>query len=367
MGRRHDAALALGVLLAVGTAAALLDAPADPFAAGVGATGALAAEATLSRRSTLVRRVWERRGVQVGATTLALGGGVVGTLTVGPRALTALTAALVAYLGVLVVVGVRVRAVSGLGRTGPSARLRRRALTTGLVALLATAVVGAGLLASAAVDRPTALAWGLVASGVLGAQFVVLARNLGANRRVGAAGPNARLGAANLATLGRAVLVAWLAGFLVVPWLGGVPWLAWGPAGLYVAAVLLDAVDGTLARRLGSTTELGARLDGHVDGVGVLAGVGVGVTGGLVPPVLLVVGLAKGGYLVAESRRRRRGGRLRPLPERGSRRLLAVLQMLATVVVLFPAVGRTASTLVAGGAGAVYVAGFLRDWRLRTR
>jgi CDP-diacylglycerol--glycerol-3-phosphate 3-phosphatidyltransferase len=361
VSRRRDAALTLAVLVPVVSAAATLGAPIDPLTVGIGAGGALLFEAALCRRRAAVRRAWRRRDVQVGATTLALGGGAVGTLTVGTRALTALAAGLVAYLGLLAVVTVRDR--ESLAGVVTPPRLRRQTTAAVGVSLVATGVA-AGALATAA-GSAAAVRWALVAAAALCVQFVVLGRNLGANRASTAASPRSGLGAANLATLARGTLVAWLAGFVVVPWAG--TGLAWTPVALYGANAALDAVDGPVARRVGRVTVLGARLDGDVDGLGVLAGVSVAVAGGVLPAPLLVVGLVKYGYVAAAALRRRRGGSLPSLPDRGSRRLLAVCQMLVIIVVLAPPVTATVATLLAAGVGGAYLLGFVRDWRLRVR
>ncbi len=358
VSRRRDAALALSVLLPVLAVGTTFGAPADPLAAAVGVGGALLGEAALSWRRALVRRVWERRAVQAGAATLALGGGAVGTLTVGTRALTALAAGLTAYLGLLAVVTVHERR----RLTPSSARtlLRRRAALLAVAAAVGTTGVGGAL---AATRWTGATRWTLAALGVLVAEFVVLGRNLDANRTVGGT-LRGRLGAANAATLARGVLIAWLAGFAVVPWDGA---LAPVPAALYGTAVALDTVDGVLARRVGQVTTLGARLDDAVDGLGLFAGLAVAAAAGALAAPLVLLGAVKYAYLAAVWRRRRRGGSLRLLPTRGSRRLLAVLQMLAVVVALAPPVTAGVAGVVVVAAGGVYCLGFVRDWRLRVR
>ncbi len=360
MSRRRDAALTLSVLLPVLAAGTTFGAPADPLAAAVGAGGALLGEAALWWRRALVRRVWERRAVQAGAATLALGGGAVGTLALGTRALTALAAGLVAYLGLLAVVTVNERRRESPAVPAPRALLRRRAALLAVAAAVGTVAVGVALAAALGAD---ATWWTLVALGVLGAEFVVLGRNLDGNRPVGGA-LRGRLGAANAATLARGVLMAWLAGFVVVPWEGAI---APVPVALYATGVVLDAVDGALARRAGLVTALGARLDGAVDGLGLFAGLAVAVAGGVLSPPFLALGLVKYSYLAAAWRRLRRSEPLRALPARGSRRLLAVLQMLAVVVALAPPVTAAAAELVVAGAGSAYLLGFVRDWRLRVR
>lgn len=106
MGRRRDAALAL-LTLAMTTAVALaLDAPVTPVGVGVGVVGAVLLEGLLSLRPESVRRVWDRRSVQLGAVLVVVVGGPVAAVLVGPWVLIALAAGLCAYLFVLGVVTV---------------------------------------------------------------------------------------------------------------------------------------------------------------------------------------------------------------------------------------------------------------------
>lgn len=98
MSRRRDAALALAVLVPVVGAVGVLDAPVDPVAVGVGATGALSLELLLARRRATVRRVWARPAVQTGAVAAALVGAFLLTRHLGPWVLSAMAGGLVAYL-----------------------------------------------------------------------------------------------------------------------------------------------------------------------------------------------------------------------------------------------------------------------------
>jgi phosphatidylglycerophosphate synthase len=83
-------------------------------------------------------------------------------------------------------------------------------------------------------------------------------------------GPQLRFGPANRVTLGRAVIVSVLAGFaLDADQLDDSGRVAISLAAL--AALLLDGVDGRLARRSGTATPFGARFDMEVDALTVLA------------------------------------------------------------------------------------------------
>jgi phosphatidylglycerophosphate synthase len=80
--------------------------------------------------------------------------------------------------------------------------------------------------------------------------------------------PHPRFGAANAVTLARGVVTALLGALVVAPAPSGVPALA-AAAGSLV--VLLDGVDGWLARRSGMASEFGARFDMETDALLVLA------------------------------------------------------------------------------------------------
>ncbi|MFB6130523.1 MAG: hypothetical protein ABEJ28_06855 [Salinigranum sp.] len=117
MGRREDAALAGGALLAVGLAAGALAAPLDPTAALLGAVGAVALEWALSLEARRVREVWARLSVRLAAVALTAAGGAAATRVFGPRALSALGGGLGAYLLALGWVSIRERAVPRLRRS----------------------------------------------------------------------------------------------------------------------------------------------------------------------------------------------------------------------------------------------------------
>ncbi|MFC6825997.1 hypothetical protein [Halopelagius fulvigenes] len=101
MGRRRDALLAVLVSIPLVGAGVLLDAPADPLAATLGAAGALVLEGLLSFDAPRVRRAWDRPAVQIGAVLAAFVAAAVGVARVGPVAVTVVVAGLATYLLVL--------------------------------------------------------------------------------------------------------------------------------------------------------------------------------------------------------------------------------------------------------------------------
>lgn len=107
MSRRRDALLTAAVFAPLLAAGVLLDAPADPAAAVVGAAGTLAVEGLLALDAPRVRRVWDRPVVRSAAVVAAFVAAAVGVAAVGPAALTALLSALGTYLLVLAAVSLR--------------------------------------------------------------------------------------------------------------------------------------------------------------------------------------------------------------------------------------------------------------------
>jgi phosphatidylglycerophosphate synthase len=129
----------------------------------------------------------------------------------------------------------------------------------------------------------------------------------------------ARLGAATWVTITRASLAVGVAALAADAPLSSVASTAL--AGLAAVAVALDAVDGRLARRTGTVSALGARLDGEVDAFLIAAlSVRVATTAGA---WVLVIGAARYAFLVA--------GWLLPwlhgtLPPRHWRKVVAAIQ-----------------------------------------
>ena len=187
---------------------------------------------------------------------------------------------------------------------------RRFSLATCLAALLLAAVM-------ALTPGARWVAWS-VAFALLAVVATLLGRGLASS---GAAG----LGTANRVTLTRAVLVCAVAG-LAVESLGGSVSL---PVLTVLAAValVLDAVDGHLARRTGGASALGARFDMETDALLILA-----LSVYLAPQIgawVLLGGLARYLLLVAQRLRPRLRG---PVPPRTWRKVVAAGQGVALVV-----------------------------------
>ena len=186
----------------------------------------------------------------------------------------------------------------------------------GLVVLLALAMATLGL--------PVAAAW---AAGAVSLAIGALVRHFWPEPRRG-------LGPANLVTLARAVLVALLAGALAAP-----AWVsdhALPVAALAAVVLLLDGVDGWVARHWHCESDFGARFDMELDAFLILA---------LCVP-LLVMGKAGSWVLAIGAMRYVFVAAMRiwpwldgPLPESKRRKLVCVWQVGSLLLCLLPAVG----------------------------
>ncbi|MFF4159211.1 CDP-alcohol phosphatidyltransferase family protein [Streptomyces sp. NPDC001678] len=171
-----------------------------------------------------------------------------------------------------------------------------------------------------------------------------------------------RLGPANRVTLARAALVGGVTA-LVANGPGGRPLVVVLVAVASVALVL-DGVDGHVARRTGTASAVGARFDMEVDAFLIL------VLSGFVARSLgawvLTIGAMRYAFVAAA---RVLPWLRAPLPPRFSRKVVAALQGIVLVVASAGIVPRPATTALVGLALAALVCSFGRDvvWLWRTR
>ena len=219
-------------------------------------------------------------------------------------------------------------------RTGPLLGLATQVAVLGALALS----IGLGPAAWAA-----GLAYGLVTWGVL--------------REVD-------LGPADRVTLARATLVGGVLALTVDSLTGPVP--AAGVVPLAAVALSLDAVDGWVARRTGTSSALGARFDMEVDAVLILVLSALAVRP--VGPWVLAVGLMRYLFLAA--------GRALPwlresIPRRYWAKVVAATQGIALVVVVSGLLPPRWTVVVMAVALALLVESFGRSvgwlWRHRAR
>jgi phosphatidylglycerophosphate synthase len=173
----------------------------------------------------------------------------------------------------------------------PAQRARRDAAVTVLAGVLLACAVAALLAQGFA--APTAVA---VTAAVLGPLPAGLCSVAVLRRHPLATTPADRV------TLARAVLVTGCAAATVMVVAGSVPARTWWLLALAAPALLLDAVDGVVARRTGSASADGARLDWQLD-AGALVVLSLAVAPALGAWVLLIGGM-RYAFVVA--------GRLRP-------------------------------------------------------
>jgi len=162
-------------------------------------------------------------------------------------------------------------------------------------------------------------------------------------------------------TLVRAVLVATLGGLVARPATSGVAWII---VLIAIVALLLDGVDGWVARRTSTVSQFGMRFDMETDAAMVLVLAVVAWRHGKAGPWILAAGLLRYVFVAA--------GRVwlwmrRPLTPTLRGRLICIVQIGALIVAILPPVEPPASTRVAAlGLAALcysFLADTLRLWR----
>lgn len=202
----------------------------------------------------------------------------------------------------------------------------------------ATPLRGSGRVESAVVLLPLALCVGLVTLVAPGIGLGVLAVAAGLVAPVVATGALVRrrpsaVSPADMATLGRVGLTGVVATATVLVLGGQLPARSWALALVVGAALLLDAVNGWLARATGTASAAGARLDMESDAALLLVlSILVGVTLGW---WVLAIGAMRYAFVLASWIRPALRGELTP---RGSRRTVAAVQGVALLVALVPVV-----------------------------
>ena len=176
--------------------------------------------------------------------------------------------------------------------------------------------------------------------------------------------PFTRFGAANAVTLLRASIAALFAGLLgpTAP----MPNLAWLLAALAAAALLLDGVDGWLARRSGMQSPFGARFDMEVDAFFILILAALAWQFDKAGVWVLLSGALRYGFVGL--------GRWlpwlnQPLPPRRRRQTACVIQTAVLALCLTPPLIPPVSTLLSAGALGLLAWSFAVDslwlWRQR--
>lgn len=157
--------------------------------------------------------------------------------------------------------------------------------------------------------------------------------------------PGPGLGPANRVTLARAALVMPVFGLALVPEPVGARPL-WWVIGLATLAMILDGVDGRVARCTGSQTAFGARFDMELDAALMMALSVLVWRSGKVGAWVLLIGLMRYAFVAA--------GWIWPalkakLPPSLRRKTVCVVQGIALLVALGPIIPLPLATAVAGG------------------
>ena len=178
--------------------------------------------------------------------------------------------------------------------------------------------------------------------------------------------PHSRFGACNTVTLLRAGLGATLLTplFTAAPLTHSIE--AWAVVLIALMALLLDGVDGLLARRSGLSSAYGARFDMEVDAALSLILMLHVLFDGTVGSYVIVLGIMRYLFIGASL--------LLPwlsadLPERFGRKLVCVLQVAALIALQVPVLPEPAAHLIAGGTTLALLWSFGRDtlWLRRHR
>jgi phosphatidylglycerophosphate synthase len=194
-------------------------------------------------------------------------------------------------------------------------------------ALLYVGAIGgilAAMLGIAASVDGLSVAQGIAALAAYVVLGLVTVKTLAAHR------PLQHFGAANALTLARGAAVVTLAGFLAGPI---DTMLAWAASFLGFLCIVLDGVDGWLARRSATVSPFGARFDMEVDAFLMLVLSLLLLASDAVGAWVLLIGTARylfvaACWLVPALRA--------PLPYSERRRVLCVVQGLALVLALVP-------------------------------
>jgi len=222
------------------------------------------------------------------------------------------------------------------------------------------ALVGAGLLLAA---LTAAWAAGLGSDYVLKALawLALGAVAIRAGLRTGTH-PHARFGNANRLTLVRLALAGLLVGLL-----GEAAWsdpaagpgaLAWAVVVLATVTALLDAADGTLARRSGLASAFGARFDMETDAAYTVVLCALVWQAGQAGPWVLLAGLLRYLFVAAAWRWPWLAA---PLPPSRRRQTVCVVQITSLIVCLAPIVSPALATLLAAASLALLAGSFAVD------
>ncbi len=170
--------------------------------------------------------------------------------------------------------------------------------------------------------------------------------------------PTSTLGAANHVTLARAGLVALLIAFI------GEIHVGWTAFIVAATVLLLDGVDGWLARKLEIASDFGARFDMETDALALLAITGLVWQSGKAGPWVLLAGLMRYAFVTATIAVPSLAG---PLPPSLRRKAAFVIVAMALIACLAPIVNPPLSVGLALAGLLTLTASFTIDIAYSTR
>ena len=173
-----------------------------------------------------------------------------------------------------------------------------------------------------------------------------------------------RLSSADRVTLVRAAVAALCAGLLFHG--DTATALGWWLSALAGTALVLDGIDGWLARRTGTASAFGARFDMETDAFFILVLSGLVWQLDKVGPWVLAIGAMRYAFLAAATVLPALN---EPLFPSKRRQTVCVIQVVALIVCLLPAVGSVWATIIGAGALAALTYSFAVDsiWLLARR
>ena len=180
--------------------------------------------------------------------------------------------------------------------------------------------------------------------------------------RLPAADPGPGVGPANRVTLGRAALAVPLAALLFLPALDAA--VRWWIVGVSTSVLVLDGVDGAVARRTGARTRFGARFDMEVDAALILVLALLVWRSDRVGAWVVLLGAMRYLFVAAAKLRPELGA---DLPESRRRKVVCVIQGVVLLVALGPIVSRPVAVWAVAAGLAALAYSFAVDvlWALR--
>jgi phosphatidylglycerophosphate synthase len=172
--------------------------------------------------------------------------------------------------------------------------------------------------------------------------------------------PLERFGIANSVTLLRGALVSWLAGFIGLPELITDTHLAWSLLTTAFIVLLLDGLDGWLARKKGQTSSFGAKFDMEVDSLFAIVLSLLVWQSDKVGWWVLLLGLPRPMFIVAAWFEPRLKS---PLPDSMLRKTICVIQIAVLILLLAPVINPLTSQALAAMVLILLAGSFWRDTR----